>query len=272
MNREETLKKLAELRAAGVVGVPKDSLIKTDEQIAGIKESSVINTGVLDYVASNIKEGITTLEIDEWVRDYTESHGAICAPYHYEGFPKHVCTSIDDVICHGIPSKKQVLKEGMIINVDVSTIYKGYYSDASRMFVIGKTTNEKQKLVDVCKECLNLGVAQVKPYGRLGDVGYAIEQHALKNGYKVVRDFGGHGVGIEFHEEPFVYHYGKKNTGCLLVPGMVFTIEPMLNMKRSGVHISAIDGWTAYTKDKLPSAQWEHTLLVTEDGYEILTY
>lgn len=272
MNRDETLKKLAQLRQEGVLGVPKDSMIKTDEQIAGIKDSAVINTGVLDYVSKNIKEGVSTQDIDDWVRDYTESHGAICAPYHYEGFPKHVCTSIDDVVCHGIPSKKVILKEGMIINVDVSTILNGYFSDASRMFVIGTTTAEKQKLVDVCKECLDLGLKQVKPYGRLGDVGYAIEQHAIDNGYKVVRDFGGHGVGLEFHEEPFVYHYGKKNSGCLLAPGMVFTIEPMLNMHKSGVRISAVDGWTAYTKDKMPSAQWEYSVLVTETGYEVLTY
>lgn len=272
MNREETLKKLAELRKAGVLNVPHDKLIKTEEQIAGIRESAIINTGVLDFVSQNIKEGISTQDIDDWVKDYTESHGAICAPYHYEGFPKHVCTSIDDVVCHGIPNKNTILKEGMIVNVDVSTILNGYYSDASRMFVIGKTTAEKQRLVDTCKQCLDLGLKQVRPYGRLGDVGYAIEQYAIENGYKVVRDFGGHGVGLEFHEEPFVYHYGKKNSGVLLVPGMVFTIEPMLNMHKSGVRISTIDGWTAYTKDKMPSAQWEYSVLVTDDGYEVLTY
>ncbi len=267
----EVAQKIKEYKDLGYI-VPKESIIKTDEQIAGIRESAKINTGVLDYVASKIKAGVTTQDIDDWVEEYTTAHGAICAPYRYGGFPKHVCTSIDDVVCHGIPTKKQVLTEGMIINVDVSTIYNGYYSDASRMFVIGKTTPEKQRLVDVCKQCLDIGLAQVKPYGFLGDIGYAIEQHALKNGYKVVRDFGGHGVGNEFHEDPFVFHYGKKNTGMLLVPGMIFTIEPMLNMKKSGVKISQIDGWTATTKDRLPSAQWEYTVLVTETGYEILTY
>lgn len=271
MNREELLAKIQQYREQGY-RVPTEKMIKTPEQIAGIKESAVINTGVLDYVAERIKAGVTTQDVDDWVRDYTESHGAICAPYHYEGYPKHVCVSIDDVVCHGIPNKHTVLKEGMIVNVDVSTIYKGYYSDASRMFVIGKTTPEKQRLVDVCKQCLEIGLQQVKPFGTLGDIGYAIEQHAIKNGYKVVRDFGGHGVGLEFHEDPFVFHYGKKNTGCLLVPGMIFTIEPMLNMKKSGIRISTLDGWTAYTKDKLPSAQWEHTVLVTEDGFESLTY
>lgn len=272
MDREKILEKLAQLRELKVADVPSDSLIKTQEQIDGIRESGKINTGVLDYVASKIKEGVTTEDIDIWVKEYTEGHGAICAPYQYQGFPKHVCTSIDDVVCHGIPSKKMVLTEGMIINVDVSTIYKGYYSDASRMFVIGQTTSEKQRLVDVCKQCLEVGIKQVKPMGRIGDIGYAIENLAINNGYKVVRDYCGHGVGNAFHEDPMVTHYGKKNTGCLMVPGMVFTIEPMLNMKKSGVRVSVIDGWTAYTKDKLPSAQWEHTILVTEDGYEILTY
>jgi len=262
---------IAKYKALGHI-VPKKTMLKTPEQIEGIRASGVINTGVLDYVASKIKAGITTQDIDNWVKEYTEGHDAICAPYQYGGFPKHVCTSIDDVVCHGIPNSKQELHEGMIINVDVSTIYKGYYSDASRMFVIGSTTKEKQQLVNCCKDCLQLGVDEVKPLNFLGNIGYTIEQHANRNGYKVVRDYGGHGVGLEFHEDPFVFHYGKKDTGCLLLPGMVFTIEPMLNMKKSAVRVSSLDGWTAYTKDKLPSAQWEHTVLVTEEGYEILTY
>lgn len=263
--------KLDYYRSFGYI-VPRETMIKTPEQIEGIRKSGLINTGVLDYVAANIKAGITTQDIDDWVRDYTESHGAICAPYHYSGYPKHVCTSIDDVVCHGIPSKNQLLKEGMIINVDVSTILDGYYSDASRMFVIGETTKEKQKLVDVCKQALQIGVEQVKPYNQLGNIGYEIEQFAVKNGYKVVRDYGGHGVGLEFHEDPFVFHYGHKNTGMILFPGMVFTVEPMLNMKKAGITISQADGWTSRTKDHLPSAQWEHTVVVTKDGYDILTY
>ncbi len=252
--------------------VPSESMIKTEEQIEGMKASAVVNTGVLDYVASKIKAGVTTQDIDDWVEEYTSAHGAICAPYQYEGFPKHVCTSIDDVVCHGIPTKNRVLEEGMIINVDVSTILNGYFSDASRMFIIGQTTKEKERLVRVTKEVLQAGLDAVKPYGTLGDVGYACEQHAARNGYKVVRDFGGHGIGLEFHEDPFVFHYGKRNSGMLLVPGMCFTIEPMVNMKKSGVRISNVDGWTVYTKDKLPSAQWENMVLVTEDGYEILSY
>ena len=270
MNRQEIWEKVQEYKQAGHQ-VPHLRYIKTPEQIEGIRASAVINTGVLDYVAERIKAGVTTQDIDDWVRDYTEGHGATCAPYLYEGYPKHVCTSIDDVVCHGIPSAKRVLQEGDIINVDVSTIYNGYYSDASRMFIIGQTTKEKERLVKVTKECLDIGLAEVKPWGFLGDVGYVIEQHAEKNGYKVVRMFGGHGVGLEFHEDPFVYHFGRRGTGCLIVPGMVFTIEPMINMKKSAVRVSNLDGWTVYTKDKLPSAQWEYTVAVFEDHVEVLS-
>ena len=251
--------------------VPKWKYVKTPEQIEGIRAAGVINSGVLDFVAERIREGITTQEIDDWVAQYTADHNAICAPYKYEGFPKHVCTSINEVVCHGIPSPKRVLKYGDIVNVDVTTIYNGYYADASRMFVIGQTTEKNEKLIRVAKECLDIGLEAVKPWGFLGDVGYVIEQHAQNNGFKVVRDFGGHGVGLEFHEDPFVYHYGKRNTGCLIVPGMVFTIEPMVNMKKSGVRISNLDGWTVYTKDGLPSAQWEYTVAVFEDHVEVLS-
>ncbi len=270
LTKEELAEKLREYRQAGCK-VPTAAMIKNEEQIAGIRASGVINTGVLDYVASKIKAGVSTQDIDDWVAEYTEDHGAICAPYKFEGFPRHVCTSIDDVVCHGIPSAQRILQPGQIINVDVSTIYKGYYSDASRMFVIDSTTAAKQKLVDVCQQSLDIGLAQVKPWGFLGDIGYEIEKYAEANHYKVVRMFGGHGVGLEFHEDPFVYHYGKRNTDYVLVPGMVFTIEPMLNMKKSAVKVSTADGWTTYTKDRLPSAQWEYTVLVTEQGHEILT-
>ncbi|MBR0230246.1 MAG: type I methionyl aminopeptidase [Erysipelotrichaceae bacterium] len=252
--------------------VPQWKYVKTPEQIEGIRKAGVVNTGVLDYVASKICAGVSTQDIDDWVAEYTAAHGGICAPYHYEGYPKHVCVSIDDVVCHGIPSKKRILKEGDIVNVDCTTILDGYYADASRMFIIGETTREKEKLVRVAKQCLELGLQEVKAWGFLGDVGYAIEQHASRNGFKVVRDFGGHGAGLEFHEDPFVYHYGKRGTGCLIVPGMTFTIEPMINMKKSGVKISALDGWTVTTKDGLPSAQWEYTVAVFEDRVEILSH
>lgn len=252
--------------------VPTRNLIKTPEQIEGIRRSGVVNTGVLDLVAKEIHAGMSTAEIDKLVYDYTIAHGAIPAPLNYEGYPKSVCTSINEVVCHGIPSEDEILEEGDIVNVDVSTILDGYYSDASRMFVIGKTTPEKQKLVDVAKECLEVGMEAAKPYCFVGDIGNAIQKHAHKNGFSVVRDLCGHGVGLEFHEDPEVLHYGKKGTGMLLVPGMVFTIEPMINMGTWEVFIDEDDGWTVVTEDELPSAQWEHTFVMTENGVEILTY
>lgn len=252
--------------------VPSRKLIKTPEQIEGIRRSGVINTAVLDLVASEIKAGMSTAEIDKMVYDFTVSHGAIPAPLNYEGFPKSVCTSINEVVCHGIPSEDEILEEGDIINVDVSTILDGYYSDASRMFIIGKTSPEKEKLVRVAKECLEIGMQAATPFGFVGDIGNAIEKHAKKNGFSVVRDLCGHGVGLEFHEEPDVEHFGKKGTGMLLVPGMVFTIEPMINMGTYEVFVDEEDDWTVVTEDELPSAQWEHTFLMTENGLEILTY
>ena len=251
--------------------VPSRKLIKTPEQIEGIRRSGVVNTGVLDLVAQEIHAGMTTHEIDEMVYDYTVSHGAIPAPLNYEGFPKSVCTSINEVVCHGIPNEFDVLEEGDIINVDVSTILDGYYSDASRMFVIGQTTPEKQKLVDVARECLEIGMKAARPFGFVGDIGNAIEKHARKNGFSIVRDLCGHGVGLEFHEEPDVEHFGRKGTGMLLVPGMVFTIEPMVNMGDWRVFVDEEDGWTVVTEDELPSAQWEHTNLITENPFEIRT-
>ncbi|MDD7723324.1 MAG: type I methionyl aminopeptidase [bacterium] len=252
--------------------VPSRKLIKTPEQIEGIRRSGVINTGVLDLVAQEIKEGMSTAQIDKLVYDYTTDHGAIPAPLNYEGFPKSVCTSINEVVCHGIPSEKEILRDGDIINVDVSTILDGYYSDASRMFMIGNVSPEKRRLVEVTKECLQIGMEAAKPFGWVGDIGHAIQKHAQKNGYGVVRDLCGHGVGLAFHEEPEVAHFGQKGTGMLLVPGMVFTIEPMINMGTWRVFIDEEDGWTVVTEDELPSAQWEHTFLMTETGLEILTY
>ncbi len=208
--------------------VPSRKLVKTPEQIEGIRRSGVVNTGVLDLVEQKIHAGMSTAEIDRLVYDYTVGHGAIPAPLNYEGFPKSVCTSINEVVCHGIPSEDVILKEGDIVNVDVSTILDGYYSDASRMFIIGQTTPEKEKLVRVTKECLDIGAEAAKPFGFVGDIGKAIEQHARRNGFSVVRDLCGHGVGLEFHEEPQVNHYNTHHKGMLLVPGMVFTIEPMI--------------------------------------------
>lgn len=252
--------------------VPSRKLIKIPEQIEGIRRSGVVNTGVLDLIAREIKEGMSTAAIDKLVYDYTVSHGAIPAPLNYEGFPKSVCTSINDVVCHGIPDEKEILRDGDIVNVDVSTILDGYYSDASRMFMIGNVSSEKKRLVEVTKECLQIGMEAAKPFGFVGDIGYAIQKHAEKNGYSVVRDLCGHGVGLAFHEEPEVLHFGRKGTGMLLVPGMVFTIEPMINMGRYEVYIDEDDGWTVLTDDGLPSAQWEHTFVMTDHGLEILTY
>ena len=252
--------------------VPTRELIKTPEQIEGIRKSGVINTAVLDLVEKEIHAGMSTADIDKLVYDYTVAHGAVPATLGYEGFPKSCCTSINEVVCHGIPDEEEILEEGDIINVDCTTILNGYYADASRMFVIGKTTPQKEKLVRVAKECLEIGMKAAQPFGFVGDIGHAIEKHAKKNGFSVVRDLCGHGVGLEFHEEPEVCHFGRKGTGMVLVPGMVFTIEPMINMGRYQVYIDADDNWTVLTDDGLPSAQWEHTFVMTDSGLEILTY
>lgn len=264
-------KKVLAFQERGVL-VPPRTLIKTPEQIEGIRRSGVVNTGVLDLVASEIRAGMSTAEIDRLVYEYTMDHGAIPAPLNYEGFPKSVCTSVNEVVCHGIPSEDEILEEGDIINVDVSTILDGYYSDASRMFVIGETTPEKQRLVDVARECLEIGMKAAQPWGFVGDIGKAIAKHAHKNGFSVVRDMCGHGVGLEFHEEPEVDHYDTRRRGMLLVPGMTFTIEPMINMGTWEVFVDEEDDWTVVTEDELPSAQWEHTFVMTEHGLEILTY
>ena len=252
--------------------VPTRQLIKTPEQIEGIRRSGEINTGVLDLIEREIHAGMSTAEIDRLVYDFTVSHGATPAPLGYEGYPKSVCTSINEVVCHGIPSEFEVLEEGDIINVDVSTILDGYYSDASRMFIIGQTSPEKEKLVRVTRECLQIGAEAAKPWGFVGDIGKAIEKHARRNGFSVVRDLCGHGVGLEFHEDPEVNHYNTRHRGMLLVPGMVFTIEPMINLGVPDVFIDEEDGWTVVTEDELPSAQWEHTFVMTENGLEVLTH
>ena len=254
--------------------VPTRELIRTPEEIEGIRRAGVVNTGVLDEVGKQIRAGMSTLEIDEICMDYCNRHGAVPACLNYEGFPKSVCTSINEVVCHGIPKAEDILEEGDIVNVDFTTILDGYYADASRMYIIGKTTPEKEQLVRVAKECLEIGAEAAKPYCFVGDIGYAIERHAKKYHYGVVRDLCGHGVGLKFHEQPDVPHYGKKGQGMLLVPGMVFTIEPMINMGTWRVFIDAEDpyGWEVISEDELPSAQWEHTFLMTEHGVEILTY
>ncbi|MBS5520894.1 MAG: methionyl aminopeptidase [Clostridiales bacterium] len=252
--------------------VPDHSMIKTPEQIRLIKESCKINNAVLDYVAANLGPGVSTGEIDKMVYEKTTELGGIPAPLGFEGFPKSVCTSVNDQVCHGIPSENDILKEGDIINVDISTIYNGYYSDASRMFCIGKVSEDARRLVDVTLECVKVGISMVKPWTFLGDMGAAVHAHAVKNGYSVVREIGGHGVGLQFHEEPWVSYVSEPGTEMLMVPGMIFTIEPMVNMGSDEIFCDEENGWTVYTEDGSLSAQWEVTVLVTEDGCEVLAW
>ena len=261
--------KLESLKLKGEI-VPPREVIKSPEDIEGIRKSSEVNNGVLDLVASKIKSGMSTLDIDKLVYDYTVEHGAIPAPLNFEGFPTSVCTSINNEVCHGIPDEKIILKDGDIVNVDVSTILNGYYSDASRMFMIGEVSEDAKKLVEVAKECMEAGIKAIKPWGHLGDIGAACQEVAHKNGYTIVRALGGHGVGNQFHEEPFVPHIGKKGTDMILVPGMVLTVEPMVNAGGYDVYVDAENEWTIYTEDDSLSAQWEHTVLITETGVEIL--
>ena len=252
--------------------VPPHEIIKTPEQIEGIKASSKINIAVLDYVAEHIHAGMSTEEIDQLVYNKTKELGGIPAPLNYEGFPKSVCTSINDVVCHGIPSEDVILQEGDIINVDVSTIYNGYFSDSSRMFCIGEVSEESKHVVNVAKDCITEGLKQVKPWGFLGDMGQAVNDYCKAHGCSVVVEIGGHGIGLEFHEEPYVSYVSNRGEEMLMVPGMVFTIEPMVNAGEADVVMMEGDDWTVYTADGSLSAQWEITVLVTETGYEILTY
>ncbi len=268
--RQNLIKKLADLERQGEI-VPEQSLLKTPEQIEGIRKSAALNTAVLDYIAKQIRVGMSTQDIDDLVYQYTTSHGGTPAPLGYEGFPKSVCTSLNNEICHGIPDENVILQEGDIINVDVSTILNGYYSDASRMFAIGKISAHAKKLLRVTKECVERGLAAAKPWGHLGDIAHAINSHAKANGYSVVEDIGGHGVGLEFHEEPFVSYVAPKGTEMVLVPGMTFTIEPMINEGSPDFYIDEENGWTVYTMDDGLSAQIEYMVLVTETEVEVLT-
>lgn len=252
--------------------VPDHEMIKNPEQIQGIRDSAKINCAVLDAVAEKICVGMPTEDIDRIVAETTRAMGGIPAPLNYEGYPKNVCTSINDQVCHGIPSAEDILKDGDIVNVDCSTIYKGYFSDSSRMFCLGNVSEEDQKLVRVAKECMELGIKEAKPWGFLGDIAQVINDHAIENGYSVVREIGGHGVGIEFHEEPWVSYVTKRGTEMLLVPGMVFTIEPMINAGRHDIYVDDENDWTVYTEDGKKSAQWEVTIAITEDGNEVISW
>ncbi|MGN0166302.1 MAG: methionyl aminopeptidase [Lachnospiraceae bacterium] len=263
--------KLKEYKRMGYE-VPSHKLIKTPEQIEKIKESAKINIAVLDYVGENIHEGMSTADIDKLVHEKTLEMGGIPAPLGYEGFPKSVCTSINDIVCHGIPDENEILKDGDIINVDCSTIYNGYYSDSSRMFMIGNVSAEKKKLVEDVKKSIEIGLKEVKPWKCLGDMGNAINQFCKECGYSVVREIGGHGIGLQFHEDPWVSFVSRPNTEMLMVPGLMFTIEPMVNMGDPDIVQDEENGWTIYTEDGTPSAQWEVQLVVTEDGYELISW
>lgn len=263
--------KIEEFEVAGHI-VPSHEILKNAEQIEKIKESAKINIAVLDYVAEHIKAGISTAEIDKWVYDITTKMGGVPAPLNFEGFPKSVCTSINNEVCHGIPSGDVIIKDGDIINVDVSTNLNGYFSDSSRMFCIGNVSEENRKLVEETKNAVYEGLKQVKPWGFLGDMGQAVNDYVKSKGYSVVREVGGHGIGLEFHEDPWVSYISKKGTEMLMVPGMIFTIEPMVNAGKPDIFVDEDNGWTIYTEDNSMSAQWEIQVLVTEDGYEIIAY
>ncbi|MCD7894254.1 MAG: methionyl aminopeptidase [Erysipelotrichaceae bacterium] len=261
---------LKQLQQQGYV-LPKHKMIKNEQQIQGIRDAAVVNNGLLDYIEQNIHAGMTTEDIDILTCQFLKEHDATSADLNYQGYPKSICTSVNDEVCHGIPSVDVVLKDGDIINVDATSCYKGYYADASRMFMIGEVSDEAKRLVEVTRECLYKGIEAIKPYeSTLNDIGRAIQKHAESNGYSVVREFCGHGVGLSMHEDPYVLHYDPGYKTEVLVPGMVITIEPMINQGKRNIHIGENE-WTAYTDDGKLSAQWEHTLLVTETGVEIIS-
>ncbi len=262
---------ITRIRALGIK-TPTLKMIKTPEQIEGCREAGRVNSLILDAVEREIEVGMTTEDIDRIVVRETKGFGATAATLGFEGFPKSVCTSPNGVVCHGIPSEKIMIKEGDIINVDCTTVYGGYFGDASRMYTFGEISNEAKRLVDTTREAVELAVKSVVPYkSHLGDIGYYINRHARANGFTVVKEIGGHGVGIAMHEDPYVCHVGSLGAGILLLPGMIFTVEPMINQGKSGFYVDPIDGWTVRTSDGLLSAQVEYEILVTEDSYEILS-
>ncbi|HMO52059.1 MAG TPA: type I methionyl aminopeptidase [Kiritimatiellia bacterium] len=243
--------------------------LKTAEDVEGIRRSGRLVLELLELAATLVKPGAVTGDIDRILADYTRRHGAVSAPLHYRGYPRSTCISINDVICHGIPGER-ALAEGDIVNIDVTTVLDGYYADASKTFLVGAVKPEAARLVEVTRECLRRGMHAVKPGHTLGDIGWAIQSYAEAQGCSVVRDFVGHGIGLEFHEAPQIMHTGRRGNGIKLVPGMVFTIEPMINLGRPESRVMK-DGWTALTVDGSLSAQFEQTILVTPEGFESLT-
>jgi len=246
-----------------------DRIERSSEYIEGMRKACRLAAETLKMVGENIRAGITTDTINTWVHEYTLDHGATPATLNYKGYPKSTCTSLNSVVCHGIPDST-VIKEGDIINVDITSILDGYYGDTSRTFLIGECSDDAKKISAVSEECLKLGIAAVKPYGRMGDIGAAIQAHAHANGCSVVEKFVGHGIGRQFHENLQVPHFGKKGEGIKLIPGMFFTIEPMINLGDKDLYILA-DNWTAVTIDGKLSAQFEHTIFLTDSGVEVLT-
>lgn len=248
-----------------------DIIIKNAEQIEGIRKSSQLAGNTLKFISDYVKEGVDTLYLDTLIEKYMRDHGAIPATLNYHGFPKSSCISLNNVICHGIPNEKTILKEGDILNIDVTTILDGYFGDTSTMFTIGEISDQAARLVEDTEDALYLGINQVRPENYFGNIGFAIGRFAKSKKYSVVYEFCGHGVGLEFHEEPQVDHIAKHNSGEIMKPGMIFTIEPMINIGKAKAIIDEEDGWTARTIDKKLSAQFEHTILVTKKGFEILT-
>lgn len=245
--------------------------LKTPDEIAKMRVAGRLAAEVLDMIGEHVAPGVTTAELDAICHDYIVNvQKAIPAPLNYKGFPKSICTSVNHVVCHGIPSEKKVLKSGDIVNIDITVIKDGYYGDTSKMFCLGEVPDHARRLIRVTQECLYLGMALVKPGARLGDIGHAIQKHAEAHYYSVVRDYCGHGIGNEFHEEPQVLHFGQPGTGLELKEGMTFTIEPMINAGKHQTKLKG-DGWTVETRDGRLSAQWEHTLAVTAGGVEVLT-
>ena len=243
--------------------------LKDEKDIAGIKKAGRLAIETLSLVERHIKPGITTNYINSLVEELTSKNNAVSAPLHYNGFPKSVCTSINNVICHGIPDET-VLKDGDIVNVDVTPILEGYYADTNKTFFVGSPNEDAEKIVSVARECLNRGILMVMPGNKIGDIGHAIQRYAEGRGCSVVREYVGHGVGFDFHEPPQVPHFGQRGQGITLVPGMVFTIEPMINIGKHNLHVLS-DNWTVVTDDGSLSAQFEQTLVVTDKGFEILT-
>ncbi len=247
-------------------------VLKTDLEIDAMRKSGKLAAEVLTMIEKYVKPGITTLELNDICHDFTVSAGAISAPLNYKGFPKSICTSVNEVVCHGIPNANQVLKDGDIINIDITTIVDGFHGDTSRTFLVGNNVSkEAKRLVAVTEECLNRGIAVVRPGARIGDIGHVIQTYAESQGYSVVRDFVGHGIGRIFHEDPQISHYGEAGKGVRLEPGMTFTIEPMINIGDWRIKVLK-DKWTAVTLDRSLSAQFEHTIAIRSDGsVEILT-